>query len=115
MTGRGNEVRPHVAAMTRFVPQPGATKRIRQLSLGFTLTWLMVAAFASGQQPAAADPFESIAFLVGRWEGTSEGQPGKATVRREYARAMNARFIRVHNRSEYARQDFSFWDPLVFL
>jgi hypothetical protein len=75
------------------------TKRIGQRALGFALTWLMVSAFASGQQPAAADPFESIAFLVGRWEGTSKGQPGKATVRREYARAMNSRFIRVHNRN----------------
>jgi hypothetical protein len=39
------------------------------------------------------------------WEGTSEGQPGKATVRREYTRVLNSRFVRVHNRSEYPPQD----------
>jgi hypothetical protein len=59
-----------------------------------------------GQQPASvADPFEAIAFLVGRWEGTSDGQPGKGTVRREYLRVLNSRFIRVHNRSEYPPQE----------
>jgi len=62
-------------------------------------------ALVAGQQSMQTDPFEPIAVLLGRWEGTSEGQPGKATVRREYARALNARFIRVHNRSEYAPQE----------
>lgn len=55
-------------------------------------------------QSPPADPFERIAFLVGRWEGTSEGQPGEGTVRREYTRALNSRFIRVHNRAEYKPQ-----------
>jgi nitrobindin-like protein len=64
------------------------------------------AAMVGGQQSsAAADPFELIAFMIGRWEGTSEGQPGKATVRRAYERALNSRFIRVHNRSEYPPQE----------
>ena len=59
-----------------------------------------------GQQPVAApDPFDAVAFLIGRWEGTSDGQPGKATVSREYSRALNSRFIRVVNRSEYAAQE----------
>jgi hypothetical protein len=46
-----------------------------------------------------------VAFLLGRWEGTSEGQPGRGTVRREYARALNGRFIRAHNRNEYPAQE----------
>jgi hypothetical protein len=59
-----------------------------------------------GRQPAAtADPFAPVAFLVGRWEGTSEGRPGKATVSREYARVLNSRYIRVRNRSEYPPQE----------
>lgn len=67
---------------------------------------LLCAAGQSGasQTPSAPDVFARIAFLIGRWEGTSEGQPGKASVRREYIRALNGRFIRVHNRSEYAPQ-----------
>jgi hypothetical protein len=58
-----------------------------------------------GQQPAAPpDPFAAVAFLLGLWEGTSEGQPGTAMVRRDYSRALDSRFIRVRNRSEYAPQ-----------
>ena len=43
--------------------------------------------------------------MIGRWEGTSEGQPGKATVQREYTRALNSRFIHSRNRSEYPPQE----------
>jgi hypothetical protein len=43
--------------------------------------------------------------MIGRWEGTSEGQPGAANVQREYTRILNSRFIRVHNKSVYAPQD----------
>jgi len=56
-------------------------------------------------QPGAADPLEPLAFLVGRWEGTSEGQPGAGDVRREYTRVLNSRFIRVQNQSVYKPQD----------
>jgi hypothetical protein len=58
-----------------------------------------------GQPSAPADPLERLAFLIGRWEGTSDGRPGKAAVRREYARALRGRFIRVANRSEYPVQE----------
>lgn len=57
------------------------------------------------QQAPPADPFARVSFLIGRWQGTSEGQPGKGTVRREYTRALNDRFIRVTNRSEYPAQE----------
>jgi len=78
--------------------------RQRPFVLTFWL-WACVAAIASAQQPAPADPFEPVAFLVGRWEGTSEGQPGKGKVRREYERVLNGRFIRIRNRSEYPAQE----------
>ena len=58
-----------------------------------------------GAQAPAPDPFARVSFLVGRWQGTAEGQPGKGTVRREYARVLNQRFIRVVNRSEYPAQE----------
>jgi hypothetical protein len=48
---------------------------------------------------------ERLSFLVGRWEGTSEGQPGNGTAQREYTRALNSRFIRVTNRTVYPVQD----------
>src|SRR5829696_1439624 len=65
---------------------------------------LLTSGMSISPRPAVTDPFERLAFLVGRWEGTSDGQPGKGTVRREYARVLGNRFVRVHNRSEYAMQ-----------
>jgi len=56
-------------------------------------------------QVTEADPLQRLAFLVGRWQGTSEGQPGVATVQREYTRILNSRFIRGQNRSRYAPQE----------
>jgi hypothetical protein len=53
----------------------------------------------------AADPFERVSFMIGRWESTIEGQPGKGIGRREYSRMLNNRFIRIVNRSEYAPQE----------
>jgi nitrobindin-like protein len=68
--------------------------------------WLLMAvAGGSIQKPAVTDPFEPVAFLIGKWEGTSEGQPGQGTVRREYTRILNGRFVHVRNRSEYPAQE----------
>ena len=64
-----------------------------------------VSAGIQPSQEAAVDPLQPLAFLVGRWEGASEGQPGTGTVRREYTRIFNSRFIRVQNRSIYPPQD----------
>jgi hypothetical protein len=63
---------------------------------------VLVAAAASAQ--TTADPFAPVAPLLGRWEGTAEGRPGKGTVRREYTRVLRDRFVRVVNRSEYPPQ-----------
>ena len=65
---------------------------------------LVVSSMAARQSPAA-DPFARVAPLIGRWEGTSEGRPGNGKVQREYARALNDRFIRVRNRVVYAPQE----------
>jgi hypothetical protein len=77
-----------------------------------TVGWLCVAfltvagvAVAFAQPTAPPDPFASIAFLVGKWEGTSDGQPGKGTLRREYERVLNGRFIRLRNRIDYPPQE----------
>lgn len=74
-------------------------------ALGLAVALLVMPAVAGGQPSNATDPFAPIEFLIGRWEGTSEGQPGKATVRREYTRVLNSRFIRAENRSEYPVQE----------
>ena len=56
-------------------------------------------------QVTAGDPLQPLAFLIGRWEGTSEGQPGTAKVQREYARVLSSRFIRGQNQSVYPPQE----------
>ena len=55
-------------------------------------------------QAALSDSLQPLAFLIGRWEGTSEGQPGAARVQREYTAVLNSRFIRVQNQSVYQPQ-----------
>lgn len=55
----------------------------------------------SAQKPTASDPFDRLAFMVGRWEGTAEGQPGRGAARREYARVLKSRFIRAVHWGEY--------------
>ena len=55
-------------------------------------------------QPADADRFLDIAFLLGEWDGRSEGQPGDGTVQRQYERVLGGQFIRVQNTSTYAPQ-----------
>ena len=60
---------------------------------------------ASPERARQVDPFAPVAFLLGQWTGTIEGEPGRGTATREYARALNDRFIRVTNRSEYPPQE----------
>jgi hypothetical protein len=64
---------------------------------------LVISAPALAQPPA--DNLAPLAPFIGRWTGTSEGQPGKGTVERDYERALGSRFIRVRNRSTYPPQD----------
>ena len=59
---------------------------------------------ASAQQ-STTDPLKSVAWLTGKWTGTSEGQPGKGTVEREYDRVLGGRFVKARNRVAYAATD----------
>lgn len=60
---------------------------------------------ATRQPTASRDTLAPVAALVGRWFGTTEGQPGKGTVERDYERILGGRFIQVRNRSTYPPQD----------
>jgi hypothetical protein len=78
-------------------------------SLAVVWSYVMLVTPVSGtitpSQGVAVDPLQPLAFLIGRWEGSSEGQPGRANVQREYTRILNSRFIRVQNQSVYPPQD----------
>jgi hypothetical protein len=58
-----------------------------------------------GREQPATDALEPLRLFVGKWAGTSSGQPGEGTVEREYAPALNGRFIRVANRNVYPPQE----------
>ena len=99
-----------VGAITGFVTQ----RRPRDSTLPASrqntsvLPLLVVAMFcgpaAAGAQETGASPLSPLDFLVGRWEGTSEGQPGSGTVQRQYARVLGSRFLQVRNVSTYPPQ-----------
>jgi hypothetical protein len=55
--------------------------------------------------PVKPDPLARLEFLIGTWEGMTEGHSGSGTVHREYSRPLKDRFIRVRNRSVYPAQD----------
>ncbi len=71
----------------------------------FVLYWMLFTASAGAQAPTQPDPFESLRFFLGAWEGVGEGKPGKSKVSREYELVLEGRFIEVENRSLYAPQE----------
>jgi len=60
-------------------------------------------ASASGKADAV-NPWAPLQFLIGSWEGESEGQPGKGSVKRSYRFALSDKFIHEQNVSTYPPQ-----------
>ncbi len=56
-------------------------------------------------QRTTDDRWARVRFLLGSWEGTSDGQPGKGTVRRRYTLLLKDQFIEVRNTSTYPPQE----------
>jgi hypothetical protein len=73
-------------------------------ALAVAIAVVACAAVIAAQAPPP-DPLAKVSGLVGRWTGTSEGEPGRGTVERDYERALDGRFIRVRNRSTYPPQE----------
>jgi hypothetical protein len=69
------------------------------------VTLMLFAAFssigASAAEPAATDRWGRVRFLLGSWEGTASGQPGKGTVERTYTLVLGDKFIEETNTSRY--------------
>ena len=94
-----------VGGIVGFVTQrfpDGSLRRTAVLAVPFLMAATLPVA---GQQSAPADNLAPIAPFIGRWTGTSEGQPGKGTVERDYERALRSRFIRIRNVSIYPPQE----------
>jgi hypothetical protein len=56
-------------------------------------------------QATSASRLSAVQPLVGKWQGTSEGQPGTGTLTREYRVVLGDRFIEETNRSVYPAQE----------
>jgi len=74
-----------------------------------TLTLILLLASGAigaraSQERAKPHPLQPLDFLIGRWEGTSDGKPGAGKVEREYIRVLGGRFLQVKNRSIYPPQ-----------
>lgn len=100
-----------VGALTGFVtqryPQFPAPNRAASVWLFVLLAATLGSTVVRTQTPSAAsaDTLAPLARLVGRWTGTSEGQPGKGQVERQYERVLGSKFIQVRNRSIYPPQE----------
>ena len=68
---------------------------------------LSVSSLASAGQSSGATALAAIQPFVGKWQGTSEGQPGTGTLTREYRLILGDRFVEETNRSVYPPQDKS--------
>lgn len=57
--------------------------------------------------PAAPkpDPWAPVRFLLGKWEGDAQGEPGTGNALREYSFVLNNRYIEVRNQSTYSAQE----------
>lgn len=68
-------------------------KRILIILLLFPLV-----SFSQTKQDSLWMPFKGF---IGKWEGASDGQPGKGKYERTYTFVLNKKFIEVMNRSTY--------------
>lgn len=73
------------------------------LALGLATAVSAITPGVASHQPEAPESMAPVAALIGRWAGTTEGQPGQGTVTREYSRLLG-RFVQVRNTSTYPPQ-----------
>jgi hypothetical protein len=67
---------------------------------------LACAAFAaSAQEASPPDPWQPVRFLLGRWQGTVQGEAGTGTVTRTYELTLGGKFIEERNISTYPAQE----------
>jgi hypothetical protein len=66
---------------------------------------LVFSGLAGASQAPPAPRLSAVTPLVGKWQGTSEGQPGTGTLTREYRAVLSDRFIEETNRSVYPAQE----------
>lgn len=61
-------------------------------------------AAAAADDPPASDPWQRVRFMLGRWTGTVQGEPGNGTVTRSYEFTLAGGFIEERSVSTYPAQ-----------
>ena len=78
---------------------------MRRLLAAFVVIMnVAVAADAPRTGGLESDPWQPVRFLLGRWAGTVQGEPGNGTVVRSYEFTLGNRFIEERNVSTYPAQ-----------
>jgi len=72
---------------------------------GLAIIGSAVAVGQTSQPSAKPDPWAPVRFLVGEWQGTSEGEAGKGTAHRTYEFVLKNRYIYEKNVSTYPPQE----------
>ena len=80
-------------------------KTIMHVSAALALAIVCVPNAIGQVASAPTDRWAAVRFLLGSWEGTSTGQPGTGTVRREYRFVLGDQFIEERNTSTYPAQE----------
>lgn len=77
---------------------------IRLFKTKFTIVICLapLASFSSAAQSKQDSVWLPFRYFIGKWKGTSEGQPGKGTCQRTYSFGLNKRYIEINNKSIYA-------------
>ncbi len=75
-----------------------------RLIVRIALVLIFTSFWAAAQEPAAKSPFDPIKFLVGHWQGTSQGEPGEGRGERTYEFVLNGKFLRGSNKTVYPPQ-----------
>ena len=82
-----------------------ATQRLRSALVIALCLGSAISSPAAQQPTSQTQLLSALDQFIGRWQGTSEGTPGKGTVEREYTRILEGRFVHVRNRSIYPAQE----------
>jgi hypothetical protein len=100
-----------VGAITGFVTQRYPTRAPGDGRLA-VIVLALIGALSSAAATTTAAQSEPVASrlspldgLIGRWAGTSEGQPGTGSTEREYSRLFGSRFVKGRNRTVYKPQE----------
>ena len=72
--------------------------------MSMLLGLLLLTGTPEAQAETALSPWSAIQFMVGEWEGESDGQPGKGTVKRSYRFVLGGKFLHEQNVSTYPPQ-----------